>query len=334
MNIDDEPLVTFAILTFNQQDYIEKAISGAICQNYKNIEFVLSDDCSEDNTFEIMQNFVNSYDGNAKFILNKTPYNKCTLSHFFDVVDLSSGRIIVLSAGDDFSYPNRVSEIVKRWKIENPVGLYSNYNLIDSTGVLIQNDYSPIKNNDHLDTIFFKPSFFEMHGASSAYDMEFIRTLPRPTGRFFFEDSYMTFMIKLHSQQISKINLPLVGYRTHDHSVSNSYCETNSLKQFFNNELKSEFYALNKFHLFCFFEKYISTLDPSKINPLFNKSNFSFYVLTLYIKGSWSKISFFKRLSYIFKMKDNRPFLEWSILRVFGYYTFSCFKYIHATFIS
>ncbi|WP_186525790.1 glycosyltransferase family 2 protein [Seonamhaeicola sediminis] len=57
MNHKSNPLVSICVPTFNGETYIAKALQSAINQTYPNLEIVVSDDASNDNTLSI----VNSY---------------------------------------------------------------------------------------------------------------------------------------------------------------------------------------------------------------------------------------------------------------------------------
>lgn len=51
-----QPLITIAIPTYNRADsYLRHALDSALNQTYKNIEIVVSDNCSVDNTEEVVQ---------------------------------------------------------------------------------------------------------------------------------------------------------------------------------------------------------------------------------------------------------------------------------------
>ena len=50
-------LVSICILTHNNEDTIEKCLTSCINQTYKNIEIVIVDNCSTDNTISIINNF-------------------------------------------------------------------------------------------------------------------------------------------------------------------------------------------------------------------------------------------------------------------------------------
>ncbi len=52
------PLVTIAIPTYNRADgYLKQALQSAVNQTYKNIEIVVSDNCSPDNTEAVVRSY-------------------------------------------------------------------------------------------------------------------------------------------------------------------------------------------------------------------------------------------------------------------------------------
>lgn len=50
------PKVTIMIPTFNQGNILYRAIESSIMQDYPDLEIIVSDDCSTDNTFEKIKN--------------------------------------------------------------------------------------------------------------------------------------------------------------------------------------------------------------------------------------------------------------------------------------
>ena len=48
-----EPLVSVIISAFNAENTIEKSVESISDQSYKNLEILVSDDCSTDNTYEM-----------------------------------------------------------------------------------------------------------------------------------------------------------------------------------------------------------------------------------------------------------------------------------------
>ena len=51
----DRPVLTFAVVSCNQEQFVREAVEAALAQTYSPLEIILSDDCSDDRSFEIMQ---------------------------------------------------------------------------------------------------------------------------------------------------------------------------------------------------------------------------------------------------------------------------------------
>ena len=109
------PIVTFALFAYNQERYIRQALVGAFAQTYSPLEIILSDDCSSDDTFEIMVREAAAYKGPHRLILNRNSENLNIGGHVNKVAKLASGDLIVLAAGDDISVPVRTEMLVRRW---------------------------------------------------------------------------------------------------------------------------------------------------------------------------------------------------------------------------
>lgn len=103
----DRPLVTFAVIAYRQEAFIREAIEGAFAQTYEPLEIILSDDCSPDRTYQIMQEMAAAYDGPHRVVLNRNDPNLGLTEHFNALVRLASGTFLVVAAGDDISAPNR-----------------------------------------------------------------------------------------------------------------------------------------------------------------------------------------------------------------------------------
>ena len=113
--LNNNPLVTSLMLSFNSRDYVRSALNAAFEQSHNNLEIIVADDCSADDTCELVKRMFSEYTGSKKCRLIENSENKCTLNNFISATESASGELIVVSAFDDISKPNRVSEIVKQW---------------------------------------------------------------------------------------------------------------------------------------------------------------------------------------------------------------------------
>lgn len=55
-----EPLVSVIIPTYNRPDYLKQAIASAVNQTYRNIEIIVSDNCSPESPQELVESFADS----------------------------------------------------------------------------------------------------------------------------------------------------------------------------------------------------------------------------------------------------------------------------------
>lgn len=109
----EKPLVSFILLAYNQEQYIREAVEGAFSQTYSPLEIILSDDCSMDKTFAIIEEMAGSYTGPHKVITNRNPVNLGLGEHYNRLMNIAAGDIVELAAGDDISLPHRTMCSVK-----------------------------------------------------------------------------------------------------------------------------------------------------------------------------------------------------------------------------
>lgn len=173
------PLVTCILLAYNHEQFIASAIKGLLEQDYDNIEFIISDDSSSDNTYEIICAATKSHLAIKNIILNKNEKNLGLIKHFNKLVDMAKGDIIVVAAGDDISLKSRVSKTVDIFsKNENVTFVSFNDSVIDGNGNVISKSnrvkYKGIRKFNLNDFISGKPIPFS--GASRAFRKEVYET--------------------------------------------------------------------------------------------------------------------------------------------------------------
>ena len=102
------------MLTYRQQDLVAPSVHAALTQDYPNLQIIISDDCSPDATFEVISEIARDYHGEHQILVRQQPRNLGLISHLYDAVRLAEGELIIVAAGDDISYPYRVSRLIRR----------------------------------------------------------------------------------------------------------------------------------------------------------------------------------------------------------------------------
>ena len=100
-----KPLVSYCLFTYNQERYIKETVEAALAQIYSPLEIVISDDCSQDATFTIIEEVVRDYNGPHKVIINRNEKNMGIGEHVSLLASLSTGEFLVTVGGDDISNP-------------------------------------------------------------------------------------------------------------------------------------------------------------------------------------------------------------------------------------
>ena len=107
-----KPLVSYCLFTYKQDRYIAQSVDAALAQTYSPLEIIISDDCSTDQTYAIIEEKVRTYRGPHRVIINRNEGNLGIGGHVSFVADLSTGDFIVTVGGDDISTPEHVKMAV------------------------------------------------------------------------------------------------------------------------------------------------------------------------------------------------------------------------------
>jgi glycosyltransferase involved in cell wall biosynthesis len=160
------PLVTIMIATYNQSEYILQAVESALNQDYCNIEVVVSDDSTNDDTKLILEKFSKhtgfKYYKNHKNIGRVKNYRKL-------LYDLSTGKYVIMLDGDDFFNDNsHISKAVSFFNTDEKIILVgAGINILYEKDGIVREQ--KITNSDYLfegKNIFNEPQFLANHQTS------------------------------------------------------------------------------------------------------------------------------------------------------------------------
>lgn len=105
------PLVSVIIIAYNNSDYIIKTLESVKDQTYDNIELIISDDCSKDNTVELCKNWIDkNKDRFTNTSLLTTSINTGTSANSNRSIRASNGSWLKSISGDDLLLSNCISD--------------------------------------------------------------------------------------------------------------------------------------------------------------------------------------------------------------------------------
>lgn len=113
MNNINYPLVTIGVVTYNSGDFILETLDSIKSQTYPNIELIVSDDCSADDTVEKCQKW---FEDNAKSFVNAelvtSPINTGVSGNSNRAFSKATGEWYKLMDGDDILMPNAIMDYI------------------------------------------------------------------------------------------------------------------------------------------------------------------------------------------------------------------------------
>jgi glycosyltransferase involved in cell wall biosynthesis len=108
----NKPLVSVVIPLFNKQNYITGTLRSVIAQDYENIEIVLLDDGSTDNSYEMALLVLKNNQARFKRVLTISRENRGMTRTKNEGIELGIGSYIAFLDADDLWHPSKISRQV------------------------------------------------------------------------------------------------------------------------------------------------------------------------------------------------------------------------------
>lgn len=124
-------LVSIIMPSFNTGKYIDKAIESVLVQTYKNWELIIVDDCSTDNTDEVVEKYIN--DKRIRYLKNDNN-SGAAVSRNRALME-AKGKWIAFLDSDDLWMTEKLTEQIKFMKINDYHFTYTNYLEINEKGI-------------------------------------------------------------------------------------------------------------------------------------------------------------------------------------------------------
>lgn len=220
-----KPLISILLPVYNAEKYLKESIESILYQTYKNLELIIINDGSTDDS----KNIIKSYnDERIVYIENKN--NKGLIHSLNTGIDISKGEYIARMDSDDISFPERIENQLQ-FLIENPtisiVGTHAVF-FTESIDKPIKNwdldlkntQPSEIRNTLKWENCIIHPSICMRK--SIAKDLLYDETQKN------YEDYDLWLRASAMNIEIGKINQPLLYYRVQPNSITQKMIRNNN----------------------------------------------------------------------------------------------------------
>lgn len=253
--MNDKALVSIALCTYNGETYLREQLESIVNQSYPAIELIAVDDCSSDNTLNVLQEYAAKYPFIKVYV---NPENLGYIRNFEKALGLCNGDFIALSDQDDIWDLKKIEKQVKA--IGDHLLIYHDSEFVDQNGQSLHRKMSDLMNlyrGDQPEAFLF----FNCISGHSVLMKKGLRDELLPFPNAYFHDWWMGY-VAANLGSIDFIEECLVKYRQHQKA------DTNILKRKRDNTLRNPLSASMKYERKMLWIK--SCVDyPKNKNPEF-----------------------------------------------------------------
>ena len=224
--------VSVVIPNYNYAHYLEGCVNSVFAQTYTNFEVIIIDDCSTDNSIEILNKIKES---NPVIILFNTE-NKGVCYSRNQGIEQSTGEYICFVDPDDYWYPDKLKEQIATIQSANGNICFTDINIVSDNNVVHLRKHSFKKYNY---STLLKRNFVPLSSVMISSDfLGEIRFRQTPVYKLFTEnllkkmkvknlihEDYAFFLQLFRKPDVKAIHIskPYVGYRLHGANYSKQY---------------------------------------------------------------------------------------------------------------
>ncbi len=221
-----KPLVTVILSAYNHEEYVEECLKSIVEQTYSNLQILVYNDGSKDNTGKVIEDFIKNQDKKIEYI-SKDNEGLCkTLNKG---LDRAEGQYIAIIASDDIWLPNKIEEQVNFLENNQNIGLVFSDAYFIRGNARTEEKYTQYKKglSRHFEHSVQKRNLYEallvenfVIAITVMVRKECFERVGQFDGSLKFEDYDMWLRIS-KNYPFGFLDKPLAYYRMHETNVSN-----------------------------------------------------------------------------------------------------------------
>ncbi len=209
-----EKLVSIITPTYNCAEFIARTLDTVIAQTYKNWEMIIVDDCSSDNTKEIVEEYIKK-DSRIKYHLLEE--NSGAAVARTTAMNLAKGSYMAFLDSDDIWMPDKLERQIKWMNDNNYAFSCTAYEHIDEKDNSLNKVIKTVEKTDYNRLLLDCP----VGNSSVMYDVEKMGKFEVPNIRKRNDDALWLKMLK-QEKYIWGMPEVLMKYRVRENSISSN----------------------------------------------------------------------------------------------------------------
>ena len=266
--------VDILLATYNGEKYVREQSDSILNQTYKGFRLLISDDCSTDETRDILNEY-KSKDDRIKVFLQEE--NLGVVKNFEFLLGKVEAEYYMFSDQDDIWKAEKIEKSLK--KIEEGFDLvYSDLEVVDDNLNVtyesywkLKGIYKKIKKYNNFESLYLNNFITGCTVISKKELMDSFMPLPN-TSKFVLHDYWISLIVSQNGK-IAYVEEPLIKYRQHKNNKVGSKKKSDELKSI--DEIRSLFIQVKKEHFKVFIENE-NKFNSEKVREL-NKKALKYY---------------------------------------------------------
>lgn len=211
------PMVSVLLPCYNSERYIEQALVSILDQTYINLEVIVIDDCSTDNSLSIIEYYANA-DIRVKLIRNTE--NKKLITCLNIGISYAAGKYIARMDADDISLPCRIQKQVEFLERHPEYAICGcNAFHINERNKIIGQSFLP-QSNDEIKA--FSKYYSPFYHPAVVIRSEVLKKMSYSSNYLYVED-YELWLRLLNNYKCINLKEKLLMYRLHPEQISKTY---------------------------------------------------------------------------------------------------------------
>ena len=128
--------ISVIVPVYNCEDYLEESIKSILNQSFQDFEIIILDDCSTDNSIEIIEKYRN--EPKVSHIILNSQNSGSTFIQWNKGFEYAKGKYIWIAESDDVADYRFLEKLIEAIYKYNPVLAFSNSHFIDSNSNIIK----------------------------------------------------------------------------------------------------------------------------------------------------------------------------------------------------
>ena len=227
--------VDVLLATYNGEKYLRELLDSIVNQSYKNIRILICDDCSTDQTYEVLKKFGNK---DKRIVLFKNEINIGSDKTFEYLMSKVESNFFMIADQDDVWYLDKIEMSLKKLYEEDADLVFTDLEVVDKNLNLISNSFNKTMKYNYKIKKYINDGYkMELlsnviTGCTILAKKKWINSfLPIPNNKNILYDYWIGLVIALNGK-LAYLDKPTLKYRQHENNQVGTKKYTDTLDTF------------------------------------------------------------------------------------------------------